>query len=127
MSLRRANLDSLRDGVSDDTPLRLDVALKAAFPAGGMTVAGLRNEIAKGRLEVELIAGKHFTTLAAIARMREKCRVTPKNASIADGEDLRRSMKSGAAEIALANLQAVLTSGPGRIKTSRRPAPTAKR
>lgn len=58
-----------------DTPLRLDVAVKVAFPAGGLTVAGLRKEIARGRLEVELIAGKHFTTLAAIERMRERCRV----------------------------------------------------
>ncbi|WP_316228906.1 hypothetical protein [Bradyrhizobium sp. SZCCHNR1070] len=65
---------SARD-FSEDTPLRLDVAVKAAFPAGGITVAGLRKEIAKGRLEVELIAGKLFTTLAAIARMRELCKV----------------------------------------------------
>jgi hypothetical protein len=60
---------------SPDTPLRLDVAVREAFPAGGMTVSGLRKEIAKGRLEVELIAGKQFTTLLAIARMRELCRV----------------------------------------------------
>nr|WP_249793764.1 hypothetical protein [Bradyrhizobium cenepequi] len=43
-----------------------------------MTVSGLRKEIAKGRLEVELIAGKQFTTLLAIARMRELCRVPKK-------------------------------------------------
>lgn len=49
-----------------NAPLRLEVAVKAAFPAGGLTVAGLRKEIARGRLEVELIAGKQFTTLAAI-------------------------------------------------------------
>ncbi len=61
---------------SPDTPLRLDVAVREAFPAGGMTVSGLRKEIAKGRLEVELIAGKQFTTLLAIARMRELCRVS---------------------------------------------------
>ncbi|WP_271671655.1 excisionase [Bradyrhizobium sp. CCBAU 51627] len=58
-----------------DTPLRLDVALKLAFPAGGLTVKGLRKEIEKGRLEVELIANKQFTTLAAIERMRELCKV----------------------------------------------------
>jgi hypothetical protein len=62
--------------ISRDAPLRLDVALKLAFPAGGITIAGLRKEIARGRLEVELIAGKLFTTLAAIARMRELCKVT---------------------------------------------------
>jgi hypothetical protein len=64
---------------SRHAPLRLDVALKAAFPAGGITIAGLRKEIAKGRLEVELIAGKQFTTLDAIQRMRELCRVVPKD------------------------------------------------
>jgi hypothetical protein len=57
-----------------DSPLRLDVALKLAFPAGGMTVAGLRREISKGRLAVEVIAGKQFTTLNSIAEMRKKCR-----------------------------------------------------
>jgi hypothetical protein len=50
-----------------------------------MTVSGLRKEIAKGRLEVELIAGKQFTTLLAIARMREMCRV-PKSAKVTLGE-----------------------------------------
>lgn len=62
-----------------DTPLRLDVAVREAFPAGGMTVSGLRREIARGRLEVELIAGKQFTTLAAIANMRAMCRVPVKS------------------------------------------------
>lgn len=61
-----------------DTPLWLHVAVKEAFPAGGMTVSGLREEIAKGRLEVEVIAGKHFVTLTAIARMRELCRAPKK-------------------------------------------------
>jgi hypothetical protein len=43
-----------------------------------MTVAGLRREIAKGRLAVEMIAGKQFTTLAATQRMRELCTVVVK-------------------------------------------------
>jgi hypothetical protein len=60
-----------------DAPLRLDVAVREAFPAGGMTVSGLRREAARGRLVIEVIAGKHFTTLAAIARMRELCRREP--------------------------------------------------
>lgn len=42
-----------------------------SISAGGMTVSGLRRETARGRLEIEVIAGKHFTTLAAIARMRQ--------------------------------------------------------
>ncbi len=57
-----------------DAPLRLKDAVKIAFPMGGMTVSGLRKEINRGRLEIEMIAGKQFTTLAAIERMRELCR-----------------------------------------------------
>src|SRR3954447_6170856 len=71
-------MDEMTTKIFRDTPLRLDVALKLAFPAGGLTVKGLRKEIEKGRLEVELIANKHFTTLAAIERMRELCKVPPR-------------------------------------------------
>lgn len=60
--------------IGPDTPLRLAIAVQLAFPAGGMTVHGLRREIARGTLEVEVIAGKQFTTLAAIQIMRQKCR-----------------------------------------------------
>jgi hypothetical protein len=60
--------------IDPKTPLRLDVAAKIAFPNGGMTVSGLRREIAKGRLAVEVIAGKQFTTLADIQEMRSLCR-----------------------------------------------------
>ena len=42
-----------------------------------MTASGLRREAARGRLTIERIAGKDFTTLAAIANMREKCRARP--------------------------------------------------
>jgi hypothetical protein len=37
---------------------------------GGMTVAGLRRERDRNRLVIEKIAGKEFTTLAHIERMR---------------------------------------------------------
>lgn len=60
---------------SDDAPLRLKDAVRLAFPCGGMTVSGLRREHANGRLNLELIAGKQFVTLAAIREMRELCRV----------------------------------------------------
>jgi len=62
----------------EDAPLRLSDAVRAAFPHGGMTVSGLRREAARGRLVIEQIAGKDFTTLAAIDRMRELCRVEAK-------------------------------------------------
>jgi len=66
-----------RDAVKPDTPLRLAVAAALAYPDGSMTANGLRNEARRGRLEVELTAGKTYTTLAAIGRMRELCRVAP--------------------------------------------------
>ena len=63
------------EGIGLDTPLRLDLAARVAFPGGGMTASGLRREAARGHLTIERIAGKDFTTLGAIAAMREKCRV----------------------------------------------------
>lgn len=62
------------DIIGADTPMRLEDAVKIAFPLGGMTVAGLRKEIERGNLIVEKIANKHFTTLNNIKRMRDKCR-----------------------------------------------------
>src|SRR5258708_34010864 len=46
-----------------DTPLRLVDAAQIAFPAGGMTVSGLRKERDRNRLVIEKIAGKELTTL----------------------------------------------------------------
>ena len=66
------------DQVSEDTPLRLEVAAKIAFPFGAMTASGLRREAAKGRLKIQKIANKHFTTLREIEKMRELCHDTPK-------------------------------------------------
>jgi hypothetical protein len=64
--------------VTPDTPLRLEIAAVLAFPDGSMTAAGLRREGARGRLVIERIAGKDFTTLANIERMRELCQLHPK-------------------------------------------------
>jgi hypothetical protein len=69
---------NLPDGIGPDSPIRLGVAAKIAFPMGGLTVSGLRKEINRGTLEVEEIAGKQYTTLANIKRMREKCREAAK-------------------------------------------------
>lgn len=111
--------ENLRD-FSQDAPLRLDVAVKVAFPAGGMTIKGLRKEIARGRLVVELIAGKHFTTLAAISRMRELCRVVPKNASVKRPEP--RAGDTDTARIAQARLSAILAAPRSKPATvSQRP------
>jgi hypothetical protein len=56
--------------VKPDTPLRLDIAAMLAY-----TASGLRKEAGRGRLAIERVAGKDYTTLANIERMRELCRV----------------------------------------------------
>src|SRR5262249_43644926 len=61
--------------VGDDQPLRLAMAAALAFPDGSMTSSGLRREATRGRLVIERIAGKDYTTLRAIHEMRERCRV----------------------------------------------------
>jgi hypothetical protein len=58
-----------------DEPLRLRDAVKFGFPHGGMTVSGFRREARAGRLAMEKIANKNFTTLRAIEEMRKSCRV----------------------------------------------------
>src|SRR6476620_541022 len=64
--------------VTPDTPLRLEIAATMAFPDGSMSAAGLRREAARGRLVIERIAGQDYTTLAEIERMRELCRLHPR-------------------------------------------------
>lgn len=66
-----------RESVTDDMPLRLDLAARLAFPDGSIGLSSLRREAAKGNLEVFRVAGKHMTTLRAIRDMLEKCRVKP--------------------------------------------------
>src|SRR6476469_9368222 len=61
-----------------EAPLRLDVAAALAYPDGSMTASGLRREAKRGRLVIERTAGKDYTTLADIARMRALCRVQPR-------------------------------------------------
>ena len=64
-----------RESITADTPLRLSVAAVLAYPDGSMTASGLRREANRGRLAIERTAGKDYTTLANINRMRELCRV----------------------------------------------------
>jgi hypothetical protein len=64
--------------ITPDTPLRLGVAAALAFPDGSVTASGLRREAKRGRLVIERVAGKDYTTLANIERMRELCRVQAK-------------------------------------------------
>jgi hypothetical protein len=66
------------DTIGQNTPLRLSVAAALAFPDGSMTASGLRRESRRGKLIIERVAGKDYTTLAHIERMRELCRVEAK-------------------------------------------------
>ena len=77
-SMNRPSSSRQEPVITDDSPIRLDVAAALAFPDGTMKVAGLRREAARGRLAITRIAGKDYTTLAAIRDMIEKCRVQPK-------------------------------------------------
>lgn len=67
-----------RADVLPDDPLRLARAAELAFPDGSMSAKGLRRERDAGRLAVMMIAGKEYTTLAAIERMKELCLAIPK-------------------------------------------------
>ena len=75
----------------DDEPIRLAVAAAAAFPDGSMSASGLRREAAKGRLAIERIAGRDYTTLQAIdqsccireSRSMLHCDVMRKNERVA--------------------------------------------
>jgi hypothetical protein len=75
---RRASPEIDLSAIEPDTPLRLDVAARLAYPDGSMTKSGLRREIARGRLECERTAGKQYVTLTGIQRMRAMCRENPK-------------------------------------------------
>src|SRR5262245_52283140 len=78
-----------------ETPLRLSVAATIAFPDGSMTASGLRRESVRGRLVVERIAGKDYTTLGNIERMRELCRVERgESVSGCDSGDRTRVVRS---------------------------------
>ncbi len=92
--------------IADDTPLRLADAVKIAFPAGGMTISGLRRERDAGRLVVRRIAGKDFTTLADIRNMMEACRVVvPPKVAYSNSRDTGSAVRSS---IALASALATI-------------------
>jgi len=89
---REAQQEALFD---PDAPLRLSVAAKIAFPDGSMKAAGLRREHARGRLKIERIAGRDYTTRRAIEEMRQLCLVQPRApASTAEGAAAEKSSGS---------------------------------
>jgi hypothetical protein len=61
-----------RAEIGPDTPLRLDVAAALAYPDGSMSASGLRREASRGRLVIERVAGKDYTTLAYLKKWHEE-------------------------------------------------------
>ncbi|PBB91714.1 hypothetical protein CK215_15755 [Mesorhizobium sp. WSM3864] len=61
-----------------DAPIRLELAARSRSPMYQWGVKDLRRERDAGRLTTEKVANKEYTTLSAIGRMRELCRVQPK-------------------------------------------------
>ena len=70
--------------VTDDQPIMLRLAAELAFPDGTMSVSGLRRERDAGRLLVERIAGRDYTTLNNIKAMRRLCQVAKGHGSSPD-------------------------------------------
>lgn len=89
--------------VDEDEPLRLDVAAARAFPDGSMTASGLRREYRRGRLVIERVAGKDYTTLKAIREMREQCRNVVRVPVYGSNQRTERSLLRGSSEMARSN------------------------
>jgi len=104
--------DRRSDAITSSTPLRLTVAARLAFPDGSVSVRTLRLEASRGRLVIERIGNKDFTTLAAIEAMRELCRVPPNpRASICANERAERpAMSSSTVDVKSARALASRTS-----------------
>jgi hypothetical protein len=102
--------------VTPDTPLRLGVAAALAFPDGSMTASGLRREGARGRLAIERIAGKDFTTLANIERMRELCRVEAKVHGFTSGSAANEQPSGSSSIVAARSAQARAKAISARLK-----------
>ena len=73
MASDRSEIPDLKD-IGPDTPLRLETALKIAFPDGGMSVQGFRQELKRYGVVIERYANKDYVTLRSIWEMRRKCR-----------------------------------------------------
>lgn len=65
------------EAVSDDVPLRLDVAARLAFPDGSITPEELKRAIREGRLHIYVIAGKTMTTLRHLREMTPGAVIPP--------------------------------------------------
>lgn len=79
---KRGNQKPIMPAMFDiDTPLRLDVIAKIAFPDGTIGIPGLRKERNNGRLQTAIIAGKEYASMLDICRMRVRCSYQRQNVS----------------------------------------------
>jgi hypothetical protein len=97
-----------------------------------MSASGLRREAKRGRLVIERIAGKDYTTLGHINRMRERCRLETKDRAFTSAArvetkkaDTRRSGSSSTATISTARaaLHTIL-EGPNALSPTTSPVST---
>lgn len=87
----------------------LKQAARKFFPDGPLTVASLRNEIRKGRLQACMPAGKLLVTESALVEMLEKCRVNVSHPTCSSISKDQIGPFSGASETErLAHAQAAL-------------------
>lgn len=73
MASKRALASLDRSQITDDTPLRLDIAAALKFPDGSIGASSLRREAARGRLVTWRVAGKDFTSLRELNEMLARC------------------------------------------------------
>jgi len=64
----------------------LKQAVERFFPNSPLTVASLRHEIRKGRLQATMPAGKLLVTERALVEMLERCRVPQNNPTLLASE-----------------------------------------
>jgi hypothetical protein len=96
----------------------LKQAVEKFFPDGPLTVASLRNEIRKGRLQATMPAGKLLVTERALAEMLERCRVAANLPDSISSTASRRGSPSTSSETERLNIarDAVETILTGRAK-----------
>lgn len=111
LSERRANEPApLEYGL--DRPLRLATAARAGFPDGSVKATTLMAEARRGRLVVEKIGGRYFTTLRAIEEMRKLCRVPhdPQGSGSEAAQAARPSTSSSTVDLRSARAAALIAS-----------------
>jgi hypothetical protein len=121
-------VSKLSDDIGHDTPLRLAIAAKIAFPNGGVTATTLRTEAKRGKLVIARVGGKDFTTLNHIKRMVERCHVKPNRPDCDSSPNSETRVvdspapQAGLSTMEAANLElaAALTTPVERLKPSKR-------